>query len=54
MRVLKKARLVVLDMENVQVSRLLRMYKMARRDLWPPMHSAADVDTWGREGGGVW
>jgi len=44
---------VVLDLENVQVTRLAKMYTVPKRDIWPPMQSARDVATWGKGGGGV-
>jgi len=44
---------VELDLEDVQVGRLAKMYKVNKKDIWPPMQSATHVATWGKEGGGL-
>jgi len=44
---------VALDLEDVQVGRLTKMYKVNKKDIWPPMQSATHVATWGKEGGGL-
>ena len=44
---------IAFDLEDVQVVRLAKMYKVSKKDIWPPMQLATQVATWGKEGGGV-
>jgi hypothetical protein len=44
---------VALDLEDVRVVRLAKMYKVKKQDIWPPMQSATHLATWGKEGGGL-
>jgi len=44
---------IAFDLEDFQVVRLAKMYRVPKKDIWPPMQSATHVATWGKEGGGL-
>ena len=44
---------IAFDLEDVQVVRLAKMYKISKKDICPPMQLATQVATCGKEGGGV-
>jgi len=44
---------IAFDLEDVQVIRLAKMYKVSKKDIWPLMQLATHVATSGKEGGRV-